>query len=471
VKRLIFCFDGTWNRLDAEHSTNVVITAESVVPIASDGTTQMIFYDQGVGTGKLDRWTGGIFGFGLVTKLADAYRFLIFNYSPGDEIYVFGFSRGAFTARSFVGMLSYCGILARRSAGKATEAIELYRARKDTAAYAQTAMCFRRDYSPEICVSDAEAQWRLENVPDYLPTSAPHLKVAYLGVWDTVGALGVPATFTLLNPLNLRYRFHDTNLTATVQSARHAVAIDEHRRDFQPTLWKNLKELNEQAKHSVDADDAPYQQRWFPGVHGAVGGGGSGRGLSDQALDWVLDGARRVGLELDKEPKSRIFELAPNYRDFLNNSDDPGLFFKLMNFIFPVDRGPGPTRLFETSISARRRWREQSENLADLVSYRPPSLSAIAKDLDDLDPSILGLGLAKEPKESFRLYTVKKGDSLRAIARAEYGDANMSTRIFAANLDKLEDENRIYVGNLLRIPIAANPTTSGLGLTTPGSKA
>jgi uncharacterized protein (DUF2235 family) len=111
MKRLVICFDGTWNRLDAPHSTNVVITAESVVPFARDDVAQVIFYDEGVGTGKWEHFRGGIFGIGLVQNLADAYRFLIFNYTPGDQIYIFGFSRGAFTARSFAGMLSNCAIL------------------------------------------------------------------------------------------------------------------------------------------------------------------------------------------------------------------------------------------------------------------------------------------------------------------------------------------------------------------------
>src|ERR1043166_9849175 len=96
MKRLVFCFDGTWNRLDAAFPTNVVITAESVLPLAAANTAQLIYYDEGVGTGRWDRIRGGLFGAGLMQNLANAYRFLIFNYTPGDEIYVFGFSRGAY---------------------------------------------------------------------------------------------------------------------------------------------------------------------------------------------------------------------------------------------------------------------------------------------------------------------------------------------------------------------------------------
>ncbi len=118
MKRLVFCFDGTWNKIDAEFSTNVVITAESVLPLSRNGVAQLIYYDEGVGTSRFDRIRGGVFGNGLVQNLAEAYRFLIFNYTSGDEIYIFGFSRGAYTARSFAGLLSTCAIPLRMHAGR-----------------------------------------------------------------------------------------------------------------------------------------------------------------------------------------------------------------------------------------------------------------------------------------------------------------------------------------------------------------
>src|SRR5471032_1121279 len=169
MKRLVFCFDGSWNRLDAPYSTNVVITAESVLPTAiSDGTIQAIFYDEGVGTRKGEKLSGGMFGHGIVENLGDAYRFLIFNYTPGDEIYVFGFSRGAYTARSFAGMLSTCGILQRSDAAKVTDAILLYQQRKpQDVTFGEKMMAFRRDNSPHVCVSDEEDRWRSDHVTGY----------------------------------------------------------------------------------------------------------------------------------------------------------------------------------------------------------------------------------------------------------------------------------------------------------------
>lgn len=455
MKRLIICFDGTWNRLDAPHATNVVITAESVLPIASDGTAQVIFYDEGIGTRKGETLKGGLFGAGMVENLGDAYRFLIFNHTPGDQIFVFGFSRGAYTARSFAGMLSVCGLLRRSDASKVTEVIERYQSRRgDSAAYAADMRKFRSKYSPHLCVSDDDETWRCKNVAGYQAGQSSRLQVDYLGVWDTVGSLGVPARYKLLAFVNKKHEFHDTRLSTFIKSARHAVAIDERRRDFQPTLWDNIAELNEHAGTAADADYAPYQQRWFPGVHGAVGGGGERRGLSDQTLDWVLDGARKVGLEFDGAPHTPIFELSPDHRDHLQNSpppESPGIVDRIMNLMPEVDRVPGPRHLYEVSISARRRWLEKPENLKDNVSYRPTTLKNVSAILSDLDPNILGVGV-ETSIEVLALHQVVAGDSLNGIAMKYYNDHTKATDIFAANLDKLEHPDRIYVRQSLRIP-------------------
>ena len=152
VKRLVFCFDGSWNRLDTPYPTNVLLTAESTLPIASDKVAQMTFYDEGVGSEDGEAFVGGVFGAGLVKNLSDGYRFLIFNYSPGDEIYVFGFSRGAYTARSFVGLLGTCGILHRQHARWADEAVGLYKRRNGSDAFQAEVLKFRSEHSPQIVV-------------------------------------------------------------------------------------------------------------------------------------------------------------------------------------------------------------------------------------------------------------------------------------------------------------------------------
>lgn len=441
-KRLVFNFDGTWNRLDAACPTNVVLTAESVLPLDRNGIAQLNYYDQGVGTEKNDRIRGGVFGRGLTRNLADAYRNLVFNYTPGDDILVFGFSRGAFTARTFVGLLRNCGIVARSHADRTGEAIDIYRSR-----------------DPE------DPAWR-KRLADFQKDYVPYLEpqVAYLGVWDTVGALGIPNYYGIARFFNGKYRFHDTELSPCVRSARHAVAIDETRRAFEPTLWEGFDELNIGAGKKPTDADAPYQQKWFPGVHSAVGGSGELRGLSDQALEWVWAGARLAGLELDTSETSRVYSLRPDFKEPLD-CVAPKRLGPLARAKAAVAsrlwrraaRTGGPTDLHHVSIAARRRWHTPGRELPE-GRYRPPVLAEVAADLDGDDtyknlPPI-------PPAGSFDVVVVKRGDSLAKIARDRLGDVERWREIFAMNSDKLIDENRIYCGMTLRVPKAGAPVPS-----------
>ncbi|HEX8526023.1 phospholipase effector Tle1 domain-containing protein, partial [Allosphingosinicella sp.] len=433
-KRLVFSFDGTWNRLDSLCPTNVVLTAESVLPLASDGIAQINYYHQGVGTGKWDRLSGGMFGAGLTTNLADAYLHLIFNYTPGDDIFVFGFSRGAFTARSFVGLLRNCGIVARCHASGVGKAIELYRSRRsDDAPWGARAEKFRADY-----------------VPDPLPA------VAYLGVWDTVGALGVPNLYGIARLFNRRFAFHDTALSPCVRSARHAVAIDEDRHAFEPALWENFEELNLKAGKDPAAPEAPYQQKWFPGVHRAVGGGAKARGLSDQSLEWIWAGARLAGLELDSSPSSRIYSLQPDYTEPLDAAprSTPTALGRLKAAIagrmWKRSTRPGaPSNINHVSVAARRRWHTASELLAERRPYRPALLAQVAQaleaDTEYRNPAPI------PAQGTFDVVVVKAGDTLGRIARDRIGDARKWPEIFEMNRDKLADPNRIYCGMTLRV--------------------
>jgi len=472
-KRLVICFDGTWNRLDARTPTNVVLTGESVVPLAPDGKTQAIFYDEGVGTSRFERLSGGMFGAGLIDKLGDAYRFLTFNYTPGDEIYVFGFSRGAFTARSFVGMLRNCGIVSRPNAGRIQDAIAWYRMRRaSTAPDSLQSRKFRSEVSPNVVTEEGEDAWRQANIPNYQPNSATLLQIRYLGVWDTVGALGVPTRYRLLSFFNRKFQFHDTALSSIVQSGRHAVAIDESRKDFTPTLWSNVDDLNRKVGADPDSAIAPYQERWFPGVHCGVGGGGDFRGLSDQALEWVWDGAQRAGLALDLSPGSKLFELAPDPRAPLSPFDEEALplFERLKTSLMDglwrrADRA-SPSAYRDISSSARRRWKFDGKKLPEKKPYRPGPLLRFAKQLN-ASPAI------REPVPgTFRIVRVSPGDSLRAIAEHELGDANRAQEIFAMNQDLLDDADHIYPGMPLRVPnllagvatMATGPTGKDAGI-------
>jgi len=327
VKLAIFC-DGTWNGLRMPELTNVARLARSVKQQSDpqDGkpaVPQIVFYDEGVGvtTGvsrtndRLESILGGAFGAGLDRKIEEAYRFIVLNYQPlDDEIYIFGFSRGAYTARSLCGLIRKCGILRRECLDRIPEAIRLYR---DRTLHPSGPECqeFRRRYGyPDEATGSEDfnpAKSKQENKRDLIG-------IKYLGLWDTVGSMGVPDRFFWLSGLNRKYRFHDTNASSLIESLRHAIAADEDRRVFGATPFANIRQLNIDAATKALADGGPvvpvegspvaaedrrpYQQKWFPGDHGSVGGGNPQLGLSSAALLWVADGAMKAGLALHDHP-------------------------------------------------------------------------------------------------------------------------------------------------------------------------
>ena len=272
TKRLVVCCDGTWNLADQPSKTNVTKVALSVLPRSADGTEQRVYYHSGVGTRRWERLGGGAFGVGLSRNVLAAYRFLAENYEPGDELYLFGFSRGAFTARSLAGLINNSGILRRRNADRIKEAWALYRSRIEKPNGAASTL-FRRAYAHEA-------------------------DIHFIGVWDTVGALGIPVPGPrwlgpAVNLVNRRWAFHDTDLGPHIRTARHALAIDEQREAFPPTLWHQ--------KPAAAAAGQTLEQIWFTGVHCDVGGGYPQTGLSDITLLWMVEQAARHGLEFDAE--------------------------------------------------------------------------------------------------------------------------------------------------------------------------
>jgi uncharacterized protein (DUF2235 family) len=283
---------------------------------------------------------------------------------------VFGFSRGAYTARSLAGLIRSTGIIGRDALDRMPEAVARYRSRQeDTHPNRDASHAFRADISPRVVTSRAEAEWRAaRGLPE-----APRLRIAFLGVWDTVGALGVPADLLGLRRLTARhYRFHDAELSSLVRSARHAVALDERRRTFEPTLWQNVPELNAEAD---DGGPPPYRQIWFAGEHGAVGGGGDLRDLSSIALAWMVEGAQSAGLAFDPEQldalRAEQNELGP-----LSGASAPGR--GLVNRITRLrlqDR-EGPERFDDLHPAVYRRWSARPADGSG-PPYRPGSLARI----------------------------------------------------------------------------------------------
>ncbi len=379
--RIAICCDGTWAGLDSRHPTNPLRLAKAILPAdPRDGTVQITFHLDGVGTGRgtgriarvTDRLLGGLFGSGLTETVAEAYRHLVFTYRPGDEIFLFGFSRGAFTARSLAGMIRNCGILARAHAERIDDALALYRSQLPADhPDGEQALDFRATYAPDVLTSDSERAWRERERPGQDWSRAVPLRLAYVGVWDTVGSLGVPAQWSISGLLNRRHRFHDTKLSSRVLAARHAVAIDERRRNFLPTLWDNVDALN---GLGLADPDAPYQQRWFPGVHAAVGGGRPDTGLASGALLWVMEGAERQGLAVDPAARAAFAADADPLAPLTAHEGSRPLGLRDLLRFGPVDRkGPEEPR-FVASATCQR-WAADPD-------YRPRPLRDIRGWLD-----------------------------------------------------------------------------------------
>lgn len=352
MKRLVVCCDGTWNRPDhidqgVAAPTNVAKTALALADRDDADNPQLLHYQGGVGTRRWERLLGGGLGVGLSRNVQECYGFLVDNYEPGDELYFFGFSRGAFTARSTVGLVRNSGILRREHRGRIEQAYSLYRnPNKDSQPSGIAAELFRRSYSHS------------------------EIYVQFVGVWDTVGALGIPIDGFRPPVLSNLWTFHDTTLSRYVRHAYHAVAIDERRKPFRPTLW-------------IQKDDATGQtleQVWFAGVHCDVGGGYRDPELSELPLLWMVAKARACGLAFkpdhlvrkqtgfDVEARRAGIAVAPDPRGELHDSRTR--FYLLLPAYDRRLAGEDGAAVDGGAVGSSARTRHDEDD-----RYRPPGLS------------------------------------------------------------------------------------------------
>ncbi len=271
MKQLIVCCDGTWNNPEQEENgvpapTNVFKLYNALAE-ASQGNKQLKYYHPGVGGegGLVSSIVGGAFGAGISRHICNAYHWLAENYAEGDQIYLFGFSRGAFTARSLGGFLGK-GLLNLHNVDS-----------KESWERVHTA--FEKGYRKGK-EGWAKPDWAFFHAGQPAP-------IRLIGVWDTVGALGIPDDLEILNFFDDKknWEFHDTELGAHVQIARHAMAIDEIRSSFSVTRWSKI------------APTTDAKEIWFPGVHSDVGGGYAACDLSNGALLWMMQEAQSAGLK------------------------------------------------------------------------------------------------------------------------------------------------------------------------------
>jgi uncharacterized protein (DUF2235 family) len=310
ARSIVLCLDGTWNKpgqkdQGVETKTNVRKLYEAL----TDHPDQIREYFPGVGTDPGEKVSGGAFGWGLFDQIKDGYRKLREHFEPGDRIYIFGFSRGAYSARSLGGMIVRCGILRKdvKDVKVPGSAADLVTTQQDgdlkMDATDKVFAMYKHAYE-EKTRGDVE-QFKREYCHD--------TPVRLVGVWDTVGALGIPDEFFIpgLRKVDKAidaklYGFLDTDLNPRVEAAYHAVAIDERRKPFLPTLWTDAPG----AVPRVNVAGSKVEQVWFAGAHSNVGGGYADSGLSDIALKWMVDRAGVNGLQfalaaLRLDPKAK----------------------------------------------------------------------------------------------------------------------------------------------------------------------
>jgi uncharacterized protein (DUF2235 family) len=271
-KRIALFLDGTWNTV--EDNTNVW-RMKALCAVSPD---QIAYYSVGVGTQYGEKVKGGMFGYGLDKEVNQAYEWLVEHYEPEDRIYIFGFSRGAFTARSLAGLISKCGLLKPGSPVSLTQLYDRYRK-------GQAVHTIRELAHVPQAERTHEEKWLLEY-------SLP-IPIFFQGVYDTVGALGVPfGKVPLVSRSN--YSFLETDLRINETRGFHALAIDEHREAFAPTLWVKAVRQNQPTPPPRTLDQV--EQRWFVGAHADVGGGYADGILAQVPLRWLMQKAEAHGL-------------------------------------------------------------------------------------------------------------------------------------------------------------------------------
>jgi uncharacterized protein (DUF2235 family) len=319
-KRIIFCSDGTWD--EPGQNTNVYKIYKGLNTTAE----QVPYYDDGVGSDGLliQKLTGGAFGAGLFQKIKDGYTKIAHSYEEGDEVFLFGFSRGAYTARSLAGMIAVCGLPTANFSDEVVDtAFEAYRNKDQRAA-------LLAELNKTCDLFDA--------------------KLTMVGVWDTVGSLGIPAIFGGVSPL--LYGFLDTTLHPDVLNAYHALAIDEKRAEFPATLWTS------------PSPGQTVEHAWFCGVHCDVGGSypadSNGSALSDLTLAWMMSKASALGLEFVPEVLAK-YSLPMDQKFALDTKHESWN----VGWLFPKSRSIAVNSTIADSIFARCEYDS---------SYRPGNL-------------------------------------------------------------------------------------------------
>jgi len=407
-RRLVLCLDGTWNntyakklRADGEavlKPSNVLKLGRGVVPQAADGRDQIVYYDTGVGAmgrfdgasnnllHRADKLLGGAWGAGFEGNVEDALHFLVLNYQAGDHVFVFGFSRGASTARGVTRFIDWCGGLPTKR--------DIY----------YLPILFR-EFVDRQGQGSSGAKIQEINTPRPGRKKKPlepfhQIDVRPLGVWDTVMALGGRFKATGASTSTVSRSFYvGAEPARCVANARQALAIDEARYDFRPEIW------------TAPSPEQSLEQRWFAGVHSNVGGGYVQDGLANIAFQWFVREAEALGLEVDRGltgkfrafPQDRLYEsMKLKYRVF------DRIRFRVGKGKRKLADQPASANLsLDRSVIHRLRVDPEALNKKGEVqfprlegrTYRPENVLQFLANQDDLPAYLESLGLEEEHRQ------------------------------------------------------------------------
>ncbi|KAF2280250.1 uncharacterized protein EI97DRAFT_357088, partial [Westerdykella ornata] len=283
-KRLIVACDGTWMNSDngmlngrIAVPSNVTRLSRAIKAVSQDGIPQIVNYQMGVASqgSVLNRLTHGVTGEGLQDTILEAYSFLANNYHPGDELFLFGFSRGAFTARSIAGLIGHVGLLTKKGLNSLPAVWEDYQHRYD-AGY------ISRNPTQPFPNKPSASSPRYTRELQRRGLTRLDIPIKVVGVWDTVGSLGMPRIGLLQrlgvqDPQSEEMAFYDTKISDCIENAFQALALDEKRTAFAPAVWEK-----------PEGNRTTLRQVWFPGAHSDVGGGSDDTQLANISLAWMM---------------------------------------------------------------------------------------------------------------------------------------------------------------------------------------
>lgn len=284
-KNIALFFDGTWNKPETNTNVHKGFKPLAQNEVQSNGQ-QLTKYIPGVGSARWTWLRGGAFGKGIRKNIVDGYNFLAENYVEGDRIYLFGFSRGAYTARSLAGMIVRYGLVEKNAPISAARVFNIYtkgeQARQITKLW---------DVEPKD-MNEAET---------LISKYSHRVNIQFMGLWDTVGMIGVPEGDRF--GWNNEHKFHHQNVSTLYQNIAHALSINENRGLYKPTLFFKYEPnsaTEEDKRKALARFERRVEQRWFSGSHGCVGGS-AGNPNEVIPLAWVYRKAQQSGLLLDQE--------------------------------------------------------------------------------------------------------------------------------------------------------------------------